>query len=256
MARTTALISLLLATTPLSAQERTAESRLIEVVSVKENTSGDTARRWVPGGPGRFGFTNMTLRMLIEAAYGDAGTWGILGGPNWADTVRFDVVGIGDPAQSKSVLLQAVLRDRFALRVRRGSRQFDIYTLVLARQDGRLGPGLRTNSDCTDDARKKRLRLKPGEPGCGTIRMSDGQLAAKGFPLLQFGGYLDSGRPVFDRTGLQGYFDIELEWAPAPTDDGPSLFTAVQDQLGLKLESTKAPLDVLIVEHAERPAPN
>jgi uncharacterized protein (TIGR03435 family) len=55
---------------------------------------------------------------------------------------------------------------------------------------------------------------------------------------------------------LKGYFDIDLEWAPAPTDDGPSLFTAVQDQLGLKLQSTKAPLDVLIIEHAERPTAN
>jgi uncharacterized protein (TIGR03435 family) len=61
---------------------------------------------------------------------------------------------------------------------------------------------------------------------------------------------------VFERTGLKGYFDLDLEWAPNPTDDGPSLFTAVQDQLGLKLEPTTAPLDVLVIEHAERPTQN
>jgi uncharacterized protein (TIGR03435 family) len=166
------------------------------------------------------------------------------------------VEGIGDPTRSDSDLLQVVLRDRFALRVRQESRQFDVYALVLARQDGKLGPGLRPNIDCTDEARKRLLRLKPGETACGTIRMSAGRISAKGIELLRRGGYLGSGRPVFERTGLKGYFDLDLEWAPNPTDDGPSLFTAVQDQLGLKLEPTTAPLDVLVIEHAERPTQN
>jgi uncharacterized protein (TIGR03435 family) len=166
------------------------------------------------------------------------------------------VVGIGDPTQPKPLLLQEVLRDRFALKVRRESRQLDIYAMVPARRDGKLGPGLRKNSDCTDEARKKRLRVRPGEPGCGTIQVSDGHLSAKGFPLRILGSYLNSGRPVIERTGLTGDFDIRLEWAPGPADDGPSLFTAVQDQLGLKLESTKAPFDVIVIEHAERPKEN
>ena len=251
-----ALLAVLIATACLSAQARQVTQSPVEVVSVKENKSGEgggSARR---RSPGRFGAINRTLRLLIEAAYGIP-TSRIFGGPDWTDTVRFDVEGIGDPSRPDSDLLQVVLRDRFALRVRQGSRQFDIYALVLARKDGKLGPGLRTNTDCTDEARKKRLRLKPGEPACGTILMSsDGRISAKGYPLLRLGSYFDSGRPVVERTGLKGYFDIDLEWAPSPGDDGPSLFTAVQEQLGLKLESTKAPFDVLVIEHAERPKEN
>lgn len=246
------LIALLVATGVLSAQERTAKGPLVEVASVRENKSGGIFGLDARGAPGRFRAINMTLRLLIEAAYGSR----TLDGPDWADTIRFDVVGIGDPTQSKPLLLQEVLRDRFALKVRRESRQFDIYALVLARRDGRLGPGLRTNSDCTDEARKKRLPVRPGEPGCGTIQMSDGHISAKGFPLRTFGSYLTSGRSVIERTGLTGYFDIRLEWAASPADDGPSLFTAVQDQLGLKLESAKAPFDVIVIEHAERPKEN
>lgn len=247
------LIALLLATGALSAQERTAKGPLVEVASVRENKSGGIFGLDARGEPGRFRAINMTLRLLIEAAYGSR----TLDGPDWADTIRFDVVGIGDPTQSKPLLLQEVLRDRFALKGRRESRQFDVYALVLARRDGKLGPGLRINSDCTDEARKKRLPVRPGELGCGMIQMSsDGHISAKGFPLRTLGSYLNSGRPVIERTGLTGYFDIRLEWAPSPADDGPSLFTAVQDQLGLKLESTKAPFDVIVIEHAERPKEN
>jgi uncharacterized protein (TIGR03435 family) len=251
------LIALLVATATLSAQERTAKVPLVEVASVKENKSGGTVRTAVRGGPERFGAINLTLRGLLESAYGST----VLGGPDWADTIRFDVVGIGDPTQSKLLRLQEVLRDRFAVKVRRESRQFDIYALVLARRDGRLGPGLRTSSDCPDEAQKKLLRVRPGEPACGTIRTEyfppqGKRLRARGIQLLVLGGYLDSGRPVFERTGLNGYFDVDLEWASVPFDDGPTIFTAVQDQLGLKLESTKAPLDVLVIDHAERPKEN
>ena len=164
------LIAIVLATASLPAQERQVTASLIEVVSVKENKSGGrivAAAR--SGAPGRFGAINMTLRLLINAAYGGIPTSRIFGGPDWTDTVRFDVEGIGDPARSDSDLLQVALRDRFALRVRRESRQFDVYALVRARRDGRLGPGLRTNSDCTDEARKKLLRVRPGKPACGTI---------------------------------------------------------------------------------------
>jgi uncharacterized protein (TIGR03435 family) len=251
------LIALLVATGALSAQERTAKGPLVEVASVRENKSGSTAGAAVPGGPERFGAINMTLRLLINAAYGGIPTSRILGGPEWADTIRFDVVGIGDPTQSKLLLLQEVLRDRFALKVRRESRQFDVYDLVLARPNGNLGPDLRTSSDCsTADARaKSQSVIDRGDLACG-VRQRPGRITARGVQLTNLTGYLGAGRPVFERTGLKGYFDVDLEWAPSPTDDGPSLFTAVQEQLGLKLESTKAPLDVIVIEHAERPHEN
>ena len=143
------LLALLLATAGLSAQERQVTTSSIEVVSVNENKSGETAGAARPGGPGRFGAINMTLRMLINAAYGGIPTSRIIGGPDWADTLRFDVDGIGDPAQSSSALLQAALRDRFALKVRRESQQLDVYALVVARPNGNLRPGLRRRNDCS-----------------------------------------------------------------------------------------------------------
>jgi uncharacterized protein (TIGR03435 family) len=196
------LIALLGGTAALSAQERTANSPPVEVASVRENKSGGRFGLDARGAPGRFRAINMTLRLLIEAAYESR----TVDGPDWADTIRFDVVGIGDPTQPKPLLLQEVLRDRFAVKVRSESRQFDIYALVLARRDGKFGPGLRINSDCTDEARKKRLPVRPGELGCGTIQVSDGHLSAKGFPLRTLGSDLNSGRPVVERTGLTGDF--------------------------------------------------
>jgi uncharacterized protein (TIGR03435 family) len=247
------LLALLLAVPALFAQERQRTASLVEVVSVRENKSGDTAVGAVPGGPERFGAINLTLRGLINVAYGGIPTSRILGGPNWADTIRFDVVGIGDPTQSKLLLLQEVLRDRFALRVRRESRQFDVYALVLARPNGNLGPGLRMSRDCS--TAESRAKNQSGDNAC-RVSQRPGRITARGVQLTNVTGYLGAGRPVFERTGLKGYYDIDLEWAPSPTDDGPSLFTAVQEQLGLKLESTKAPLDVIVIEHAERPTEN
>src|SRR5687768_14950382 len=103
------LIALLVGTAALSAQERTANSPLVEVASVKENKSGGSLGTAVRGGPERFGGINFTLRGLVEWAYGGIT---VLGGPDWADRIRFDVVGIGDPTQPKALLLQEVLRDR------------------------------------------------------------------------------------------------------------------------------------------------
>jgi uncharacterized protein (TIGR03435 family) len=252
-----AFLAFLLASASLSAQDGQITESLVEVASVKQNKSGNTVARGVPGGPGRFGAINMTLRQLINAAYNGIPTSRILGGPDWADRVRFDVEGIGNSTLSDSDLLQIVLRDRFALRVRRESRQFDVYALVLARPSGTLGPGLRRSSDCsTAEARaKNQSAVDRGDLVCG-VRQRPGRITARGIQLTNVTGYLAAGRPVFERTGLNGYFDIDLEWAPTPTDDGPSLFSAVQDQLGLKLQSTKAPMDVIVIEHAERPKEN
>ena len=252
-----ALVTLLLAAT-VSAQQRSA-TPLLEVVSVKENKSGQTGGAARPGGPGRFGVTNLTLRQLIMSAYGGIPPSRIIGGPGWADTIRFDIEGIGDPSRSDLDLLKAVLADRFALRVRRESREFDVYFLVVARLNGTLGPGLRRTNDCLSaEAREKirRAAITSGDLACSEVLQVDGRIKARGVQLNRVIGYLRAGRPVFDRTGLKDYFDIDLQWAPNPTDDGPSLFTAVQEQLGLKLESTKAPLDVIVIENAERPTAN
>jgi uncharacterized protein (TIGR03435 family) len=182
--------------------------------------------------------------------------------------------------------MRSLLAERFKLSVHREKRELPIYELVLARSDGKLGPELRPSSaDCRAiiEARKAQGQKpdlpKAGErPQCGA-RVGFGELAAGGQPLLELIALLSSTvqRNVVDRTGLSGNFDIYLKWTPdqlpprpagLPADqplringlaidpDGPSIFTALQEQLGLKLESAHGPVDVLVIDHVERPSPD
>jgi uncharacterized protein (TIGR03435 family) len=155
------------------------------------------------------------------------------------------------------VLLRTLLEDRFKLKTHRETRQLFVYALVLDRKDGRLGPPLRRSVvDCV--ARSEAARVgTPGpapprdRPACG-VRFGAGALSASGFSLVNLAGTLSTnvGRVVLDRTGLTGDFDVELQWTPhrvplagdasanpALSPDGPSIFTALQEQLGLRLES-------------------
>jgi uncharacterized protein (TIGR03435 family) len=156
-----------------------------------------------------------------------------------------------------------------------------IYALIRAREDGKLGNELKPSTiDCEAFGAARRggsaPQFKPGErPVCG-IRMGFGELAGGGFPLSSLASSLVQTveRIVVDRTGLSGNFDFYVRWTPerlppgAPTDrpfrmngaeidpSGPSIFTALQEQLGLKLESTRGPVDVLVIDHVERPSPD
>lgn len=187
------------------------------------------------------------------------------------------------------LMLRALLADRFKLKVHTESREMPVYALTLARGDGRLGPQLkRAAVDCgamgaargrgpapvpapgAPDARRPEGVLPPDAMRCG-IRIGPGNIAAGGVVLPQFANMLAilAGRIVIDRTGLAGNFDIDLQITPeqmpafgpggpppgAPPIDpnGPSIFNAVQEQLGLRLESTKGPVDVLVIDHVEQP---
>jgi uncharacterized protein (TIGR03435 family) len=157
-----------------------------------------------------------------------------------------------------------------------------VYALVLARSDGRLGPQLRKAAvDCASLSEAERRRSLANDlnaaPGCG-IRVSPGRLMAGGVSISNFltaglSRYVQD-RVVLDRTGLTGDFDVTLEWTPAsweigpalalpgaaalppPPADGPSIFTAVQEQLGLKLESRRGPVEVIVIERVEQPTPD
>jgi uncharacterized protein (TIGR03435 family) len=207
------------------------------------------------------------------------------------ETARFDIVakadgdiargaGPGGPPGPLSFMMQDLLEDRFKLRAHRETRELPIYVLMLERTDGKMGPGLRASiTDCANVAARGRLgppprSMAPGErPPCG-MRMAPGQLIGGGVPISQLTLPLSqfAQRMVVDRTGLSGNFDIDLKWTPdalpqgpappgappLPSIDpnGPSLFTAVQEQLGLKLESARAPVEVLVIDHVERPTPD
>jgi uncharacterized protein (TIGR03435 family) len=202
------------------------------------------------------------------------GTSRIVGGPSWFATERFDIVAkppataAPAPIQAEQVLarLRTLLAQRFKLSVHRETREVPIYLLVIDRKDGQPGQRLRPAPlDC--DARA--AQAPPGTPGlsiCGVDR-APGRSAGRTMTLVQLTGTLESivDRPVFDRTGLQGIYDWDLEWTPAPGEpgaappvnpDAPSIFTAVQEQLGLRLESARAPVDVLVIDGVDRPAEN
>jgi uncharacterized protein (TIGR03435 family) len=158
--------------------------------------------------------------------------------------------------------MQALLADRFMFRARWEQKQQKAYDLVLARRDGQLGPHLRKSpTDCQAlfAAARQQGGPLPGPPVCG-VQMVPGKLVVTGgYLMAQLADVLTSSleQKVIDRTGLSGGYDIDLTWAAdQTTDPGPSLFTALQEQLGLKLESTRRPIEVLMVDHVERPTPD
>ena len=236
----------------------------------------------LPGG--RFNAINMTLWQIVSIVYPtDGGRFRhaaqLVGGPGWFDSARFDIVATTDvrggdtnkpgftataadreAVERVRLMMQQLLAERFKLRLRHELRQLPIYELVVLKGN-ELGPDLkRSAADCMEEWR---LQGKPDARGlaCGSIqgarvgRMT-GHAVEMG-PLVR-DLYDWSGRMVVDRTGLTGRFDFTLNWAPeGSTDtDAPSIFTAVQEQLGLKLVPARGPVDVLVVDSAERPAPD
>jgi bla regulator protein blaR1 len=183
------------------------------------------------------------------------------------------------------LMLRGLLAERFKLAVHNETKEAPIYALILARRDGNLGPGLKKSDvDCAAVFAAGRARgamppppqlPQPGESiPCG-IRFGPGNLAMGGSPLSQFANSIGmfAGRIVLDRTGLAGNYDIMLTWTPdqmpqrpagagdqppmingvAVDPNAPSLFTAVQEQLGLKLDSQRGPVDLLVIDRAEKP---
>jgi uncharacterized protein (TIGR03435 family) len=267
------LMALYLATF-LSASGQTAKlgpgQLPFEVVSVRPSS---------PGNPyGRLGFTadgyiatNASLLMIIRTAYGysierrDSLDAGIAGVPNWAKTENFDIaakIGDADLGDFKKLtdvqrrqLLQEVLADRFKLSVHLEERQVLQYALVPAKNGPRVAVS------------------KVEDPGAGTVHWSkNGLIDAKAISISGFDQIVSQivGRTVQDRTGLTGEYDLHVQWVPdavmpqPPSQadvtpvytSGASFFTALQEQLGLKLESTKGPEQTLVVDHVQRPSPN
>jgi uncharacterized protein (TIGR03435 family) len=250
-----------------------------EVASVKPNKSGEASGNLGFGAGGRLTATNATVRDLIKAAYASPQPlfdFQLVGGPSWMNSERFDITtrAEGQPQFAQLMLmLRTLLENRFKLKAHRETRELPIYALVPSNADGRLGPRLRRAADCSaPDAPK--LPAVPGQPAPCRIDRGFGRSTGRGVPLTLFvTGGLSSivGRSVIDRTALTGFFDWDLEWAPVPgepspprTDspiapvpnDGPSIFTALKEQLGLMLESEKGPVEVVVIDSVERPTPD
>ncbi len=236
-----------------------------------------------PGGG--FMATNATLRQLLGSAFNErpfGRAMDIIGAPDWIDSARFDIVAKaaenhvidpdGTPRRSW-LMVRSLLMDRFKLKAHRESRDAPIYALVLARPDGRLGSKLRKSDvDCRavleEMSKGRKPTIEPGKgPPC-SIGTPPDRLVTSAITLSPFADVLSSrvGRAVVDRTGLTGGYNAELEFTEDrslanvhsgavsnPAGGAPSIFTALQEQLGLKLESTRGPVDVLVVDHVERP---
>jgi uncharacterized protein (TIGR03435 family) len=215
-----------------------------------------------PGGS--YAATNVTVQQLVAAAYG-VPTARVFEGPGWTITERYDIVAraAGNPTTEETArLLQALLRQRFKLSARLEQRVLPVYALTLARPGGDIGPRLwRSEVDCTDRRAPVNTTNLTARPVCGIpLLVSKGVsfFLAGDIPMATIAQALvgASGRPVIDRTNLTGRYDISLDWASGPDIDSVPVFTAVQEQLGLKLESTTAPLDVVVIESVERPTAN
>ncbi len=235
-----------------------------EVASVKPHTSDDQAVVMAAQPGGRFTARNVPLRLLIRTAYRIQDDQ-LSGGPSWVNTDRFDISAKADeavPPVQIAAMLQTLIVERFSLMVHHETKELPIYALVLARGDGAFGAAFRP-TECPSIETDFN---QPNRP-CATISTGVGRLNLRGAPLSQFLQFLAPAvnRVLVDRTGLTGRFDLDLEWTPAPSaapvgqdaapvdPNGTSIFTAVQEQLGLKLESTKAAVDVIVIDRVEHP---
>jgi uncharacterized protein (TIGR03435 family) len=192
-----------------------------------------------------------------------------MGGPGWIDADNFDVQAIADRNPSREqqqMMLRALLADRFKLAIHRETRELPIYNLVKSSGDATAGDKLRA-SDIDCDALRKSDSPDPGRLRSCMMVFGRGSLHVSGMTAFQFAtGMLARvvNRPVIDRTGLgTTLYDWALEWTPdqpspaaagtTPSDLPTSIFSALQEQLGLTLESAKGPVDVLVVDRIEKP---
>jgi uncharacterized protein (TIGR03435 family) len=288
--RTVTLLAALAATATVVAQ---SPATRFDVTSVKRQADQTTPRVIGLQASGRFIAPNTTVRGLIESAYGLQG-YQIIGGPEWISTDRFEVMantreGVS-PADART-MLRMLLEERFQLAAHSETRQLPVFELRLVREDRRLGPQLRpSGAGCAPMRGPARgigapsfaaappppppppdvvvpLNAEPFPPsrcpsaaarmnGLGHWSLRQESMAWVARQLMG-----DTSRPVFDRTGLEGLYDIDLTFASdaaiaAGGIDALTLEGALREQLGLRLEPTRAPVEVIVIDRVERPTEN
>jgi uncharacterized protein (TIGR03435 family) len=266
--------------------QASSETSAFEAASVKPNTSGNGPIQVGVQPGGRFSATNVPLRMLVRLAY-NLQDYQIVGGPDWLASDHFDIAAKAPEGQfnftAMRPMLRSLLAERFKLVVHEEARQMPIYVLVKARGDGTTGPSLSASTvDCAEiDLQRGRrgggplpVPIQAGQPiDCGFI-IGPGRMSVGGMPISNLAMALSPmvGRIVLDRTGLTGTYSYELTYLPEPLGGGPpqllnaappaidpnmpSLFTALQEQLGLKLESDRGPVEVLVIDSVAQPTEN
>jgi len=221
-----------------------------------------------PGPGGGVNIGNMTLKEMIALAW-RVMPFQISGGPAWLDTLHYDVIAKPEakPQQTQiPLMIQALLADRFQLLLHRGTKALPVYALVMARKDGKPGSGLTEPNPANC-----RQRDPPVLP-CIDMTLGPVGLTAANMPVRDLAPALSRllGRTVVDKTGLTQRFDMKAEWTadetlgqpppgaatPAASLATASIFTAFQEQLGLKLEAQRGMVEMLIIDRAEKPSEN
>jgi uncharacterized protein (TIGR03435 family) len=258
------LVLLSVLATPILVQTPTGGQPRFEAASIHRNNSGSRAIGFASP-PGRFVGTNLTLRMLITHAY-RVQDFQVTGGPGWMNSERYDVQAKAEDRPNgdeiNGPMLQQLLEDRFKLSIRHDTQELPVYVLTIAKSGAKLKSG---NCSAVDP------NTTPGprrSDSCGFSVMDNNMIKATHIEMARFIPMLTVWvkRTIIDKTGFTETFDVDLKWNPDETagnltgplsaDGSPSIFTAVEEQLGLKLESAKGPVEVLVVERAERPSEN
>ena len=254
-----------------------------EVVAIRpiEDASSPMLIRMMPSGFESSVPVGVLLRQALQKP-----DYLMIGAPGWINTERYSIRAkppAGTPPTAMSVMMLNLLKDRFQLVTHLETRDQPIFHLVMTRSDGRLGSNLTlTSAACQATVANREEAIKRGAPplfdpndSCGSGRSSPGLFAFTGSRLARLVPALSDlmGRPVIDKTGLTGLYDLTLKFAyegrmpgimgplgspPAPTvdPDAPSLSAALQEQLGLKLESARGPVEVVVIEKLEKPTPD
>ncbi|HEY1760665.1 MAG TPA: M56 family metallopeptidase [Bryobacteraceae bacterium] len=247
-----------------------------EVASVKQNVSTSTSMKFPVPANGRFAVENIPLKVLILFAYGSGGD--LSGAPGWVSSERYDVTAKAakpDVARDDyALMLQALLVDRFRLSAHFEERELSGYTLMADKAGSKL---VAASAPCAEPGAPRDPR-NPDVVTCGTFFTGPASLDARKMSAPQFASTLSMvlAAPVIDKTGATGVYDIHLEFNPEgtnlngrgvraldttadannPDSDKPSIFTALQKQLGLRLEAAKVPTKVLVIDHVEKPTEN
>jgi len=247
------------------AQQSSAPLPVYDVVSIHENRSGSNTMSIRGGGAG-FVATNVDLTTLLMNAYNIRRDL-MSGLPGWANSTSFDVnAKVSDPdiaamkdlpRGQRQAMLVTLLQDRFHLRAHIEVKTLPVYDLVIAKGGSKLKENAALPTESSDP------NNGPSKPKPGSMMVSNSQMTAVGIATSNLAANLafHVERNVIDKTGLTGKYDFTLKWRPdnadATTDNNaPDLFTALQEQLGLKLEPSKGPVDTLVIDHIERPSEN
>jgi bla regulator protein blaR1 len=268
----------------IMAQAATETSPSFEVVSIKPNRSGNgpISRQFPASG---FSATNITAKELIIIAYKLTSDDQLSGAPSWITSEKYDVSAkIEDSLAEKlqkfsfdqrmeqmRLMIQSLLADRFQMKVSHETKEIPVFVLIVAKNGSKLTPS-------KSPARGPDGTFPPGPAGSHMTGERRGQLTVNGLPITVLADMLSrqlGGRAVLDETGLKGDYDIILNWNPEnsievgtgddnqgsgsvrlPESSGASLFTALQEQLGLKLITKKSPMDTILIDHIEKPSGN